>query len=54
MEQHQPATVIVDPGNPMPPLGAAAAPTLPDQPSRRPMNAFLLFCKRHRTIVKEM
>lgn len=27
--------------------------TLPDHHARRPMNAFLMFCKRHRAIVKE-
>jgi hypothetical protein len=25
-----------------------------DQPNRKPMNAFLLFCKRHRALVKEL
>lgn len=26
---------------------------MPDHHARRPMNAFLIFCKRHRTIVRE-
>lgn len=29
------------------------AKTAPDHHARRPMNAFLMFCKRHRSIVKE-
>lgn len=28
-------------------------PTTPDHHARRPMNAFLIFCKRHRTIVRD-
>lgn len=32
----------------------AAAPQQQEMPNRRPMNAFLLFCKRHRTLVKEI
>ncbi|XP_054731166.1 probable serine/threonine-protein kinase DDB_G0278509 [Anastrepha obliqua] len=30
-----------------------AVPSTPDHHARRPMNAFLIFCKRHRAIVKE-
>ncbi|XP_050331314.1 nuclear transcription factor Y subunit alpha [Bactrocera neohumeralis] len=30
-----------------------AMPSTPDHHARRPMNAFLIFCKRHRAIVKE-
>ncbi|EAT36779.1 AAEL011161-PA [Aedes aegypti] len=30
-----------------------ATPTTPDHHARRPMNAFLIFCKRHRTIVRD-
>lgn len=30
-----------------------AASIRPDHHARRPMNAFLIFCKRHRTIVRE-
>ncbi|XP_067638832.1 putative uncharacterized protein DDB_G0282133 isoform X2 [Eurosta solidaginis] len=30
-----------------------AIPSTPDHHARRPMNAFLIFCKRHRAIVKE-
>lgn len=30
-----------------------ASPTAPDHHARRPMNAFLIFCKRHRTIVRD-
>lgn len=29
------------------------SPTTPDHHARRPMNAFLIFCKRHRTIVRD-
>lgn len=31
----------------------ALSPVTPDHHARRPMNAFLIFCKRHRTIVRD-
>lgn len=39
---------------PVPSVAAAAVEKLaPDHHARRPMNAFLIFCKRHRAIVRE-
>ena len=36
-----------------PQVATAAATAQPTKPARKPINAFLLFCKRHRAIVKE-
>ena len=50
----KPGKVVSYPAAVEPGGGGAAGANSASGSNRRPMNAFLLFCKRHRAIVKEV